>query len=116
MTGSRKTVPIVLLVLGIVWTIPTQIGWHDSGTETTVASIAPGFELRVRRGGLYLGGHTSSAHHERRLLAAADRHFPGYALETRFAPLGPLPDWWEAATLELLASLPSTLLPSGFSQ
>ena len=112
MTGSRKTVPIVLLILGIAWTIPTQIDRRDSVNETSIASIAPGFELRVRRGGLYLGGHTSSAHHEQRLLAAADRYYPGHALETRFVPLGPLPDWWEAATLELLAGLPATLLPS----
>ena len=99
MTGPRSAVAVVILVLGIAWAMPTQTDLRGPGIARTAVSITPDFELRVRRGRLYLGGHTLSASHEQRLRAAAARYFPTYALETRFVPLGLVPGWWEAATL-----------------
>lgn len=111
MTGPRSAVAVVVLLLGIAWSLPTETDQRGPGIAGTAVSIAPDFELRVLRGRLYLGGHTLSAGHEQRLRAAAARYFPTYALETRFVPLGLVPAWWEAATLELLATLPATLSP-----
>jgi outer membrane protein OmpA-like peptidoglycan-associated protein len=111
MTGPRSAVVVALLILGIAWSLPTQTDQRGSGIASTAVSVAPDFELRVQRGSLYIGGHTLSADHERRLRATAARHFPTFALETRFVPFGLVPRWWEAATLELLTTLPATLSP-----
>ena len=116
MTGPRSAVAVVILLLGIAWTLPTQTGQHGSGIAGNAALAAPRFELRVRRGILYLGGHTLSAGHERRLRTAAATHYPDFALETRFVPLGLVPGWWEATTLELLTTLPTTLSPTALLQ
>lgn len=111
MIGPRSAFAIAILVLGTAWTLPTQTDQHDSAIASTALSIIPDFELRIRRGSLYLGGHAQSARHEQRLRAAAARHYPTLTLETQFVPLGLVPGWWEAVTLELLASLPATLSP-----
>jgi OOP family OmpA-OmpF porin len=111
MIGPRSAFAVAILFLGIAWTLPTQTDQHDAIIVGTALSIAPGFELRMGRGSLFLSGHTLSARHEQRLRAAAARHYPAQTLETQFVPLGLVPGWWEAVTLELLASLPATLSP-----
>lgn len=74
--------------------------------------VAPRFEVGVRRDTLSIAGDARSAAHEQQLRDTAARHFPSHVLDTSFRPLGAVPDWWEAATLELIAALPGTISPT----
>lgn len=74
--------------------------------------VAPQFEVRVRRDTLSVAGDTRSAAHEQKLRESAALHFPSHVLDTSFRSLGLVPDWWEAATHELIAALPGTLSPT----
>ena len=84
-------------------------GRIESETELGVYSAAEPatFEVSLRRGTLTLTGNTVSDRHEKQLRQAAVTNFPGTTLRTNFRPLGVAPDWWNSATTELLAALPT---------
>jgi outer membrane protein OmpA-like peptidoglycan-associated protein len=65
----------------------------------------PHFEISVRRGTLYLAGHTASSEHENKLLQAAKRSFPEFEKITDFRPLGVAPKRWTATTMSVLEAL-----------
>lgn len=102
----------MILLFGIAWTLRL----HHGGLGLTVASdaqpVAPRFEVRVRRDRLSVAGDVRSAAQEQRLRETAARFFPSHVLDTSFRPLGVAPDWWDAATSELIAALPGTLSPT----
>lgn len=89
---------------------------HDaSGPERTpgYSAIDPAtFRVTAYRGKLELSGHTSSQRHERQLERAAAKHFPRRERQFEYRPLGVVPEWWDEATVELLALLATTASPS----
>jgi outer membrane protein OmpA-like peptidoglycan-associated protein len=91
---------------------------HTDGTHTgtrvnaTAPTIAPQFDVRLSRGQLLVGGHTVSARHEINLKQAAREQFPAQKLATDFRPLGVAPDWWAAATTDLVIALATLRAPS----
>lgn len=111
MSIAPRSAAILILFLGITWTIPLQTGRREATSNDAVQRGAAQFEVRVRRGTLYLSGDTRSARHEQQLRDAAAKHYASHALETSFRPLGLVPDWWEAATLGLIGALPITVSP-----
>ena len=92
-----------------------QSGHGDAGPVQTpgYSAIDPAaFDVSAYRGNLRLSGHTSSQQHEKRLRRAAAQHFPQQALQFEYSPLGVVPEWWDEATVELLALLATTTSPS----
>ena len=70
------------------------------------------FGVTAYRGKLTLFGHTSSQQHEQRLARAAAQHFPQRVMHFEYRPLGVVPEWWDEATVELLAVLSKMTSPS----
>ncbi len=101
------TVAAVLLIGGIVWSIPMQTGQYGPtpATPRYAANAPPTFSIALTRAALIVTGHTTSLAHERQLRAAAARHFPDRVLVDNFLPLGLAPDWWPGATATLLETL-----------
>jgi len=92
-----------------------QSGHDAAEPEQTPAysAIDPAeFGITAYRGKLKLSGHTSSQQHEQRLQRAAAEHFPQGTLQFEYRPLGVVPDWWDEATVELLAVLATVTSPS----
>lgn len=115
MRNPRNITAIVLLLCGTVWSLPMQSGRSDSGPERTpgYSAIDPAvFGVTAYRDELRLSGHTSSQDHEQRLKRAAAQHFPRQSLQFEYRPLGVVPEWWDEATVELLALLATTTSPS----
>ena len=111
MSTAPRSVTILILLLGIAWTLPMQTGRHETAGADDKQRAALQFELSVRHGRLLLAGDTLSTLHEQRLRDAARKHFPSFELDTNFRPFGVAPGWWELATLELIAALSGTLSP-----
>lgn len=72
------------------------------------------FEITSYRGALSLIGHTSSHRHEQRLTLAATELFAEQTPQFTFRALGVAPEWWDEATVALLASLASLDSPSAY--
>jgi len=91
-------------------------GRTDAEPESAAYSAADPAEFRITllRDTLVLAGHTTSKHHEQRLIDAAARHYPGRSRQLEFRALGVTPAWWDNATVELLASLAPTLSPTAY--
>lgn len=115
MRNPRKIIALLLLLCGTVWSLPMQSGHDAAEPEQTPAysAIDPAeFSVTAYRGKLKLSGHTSSRQHEQWLERAAARHFPQRALQSAYRPLGVVPQWWDEATVELLAVLATMTSPS----
>ena len=108
----RSTLAKAILVAGSVYALPTQV---DSSGATGAASagyVPAAFQVTARRGALAITGHTASGRHESHLRRLAGRHYPDHELRVAFSPLGLVPDWWEEATMALLATMASATSPS----
>ena len=115
MRNPRNSIAALLLLCGIAWSLPMQSGRGDSEPEPTpgYSAIDPAtFRVTAYRGKLELSGHTSSRRHEQWLERAAAKHFPRRERQFEYRPLGVVPDWWDEATVELLALLAATASPS----
>ena len=112
MSTAPRSAALAILLFGIAWTLPLQKGRLELTVTSDAQPVEPRFEVRVRRDRLSVAGDVRSAAHEQRLHETAARFFPSHVLDTSFRPLGLAPDWWEAATLELIAVLPGTLSPT----
>lgn len=110
---SRKFVAALILVAGILYTLPMHTGdpRTRSVTNPVAPTVMPQFDVRLSRGRLLLQGHAVSARHETALRQTALENFPGQELETDFRPLGVAPDWWAAATSDLVAALATLQTP-----
>lgn len=69
---------------------------------------SPQFQLRWQQHQLALSGHTASLQHERDLLQVAYSSYPEDSVITDFRPLGIVPSYWEAATIQALWLLSQT--------
>jgi outer membrane protein OmpA-like peptidoglycan-associated protein len=112
LSNAPRSAAFFLLFVGLAWTIPLQTGRHGATNTNVLHPVTAQFDLRVRRGTLHLSGDTRSARHEQQLRDAAAERYPSHALEITFQPLGLVPDWWDAATLGLIAALPVTVSPA----
>ena len=106
---SRKTLAVLVLVAGIVWSLPMQQGRDDSRAELPAYSAMDAAEFRVSsyRTSLDVTGHTWSALHEQRLADAISENFPMQETRLHFRPLGVAPAWWDEATTGLMSLLAS---------
>lgn len=115
MRDPRNIMAFLLLLCGTVWSLPMQSGQATAaaGQQPAYSAIDPAeFTVNAYRGKLRLAGHTSSRRHEQWLEQAAAQHFPERALQSDYRPLGVAPEWWDEATVELLAVLATMASPS----
>lgn len=93
-----------------------QPGRTDSDPAPAAYSAADPAEFQVTmfRGTLVLKGHTTSLHHEQRLINTITEHFPGDTPQLEFRALGVTPTWWDDATVELLATLAAVQSPFAY--
>ena len=116
MRNTRDILAILLLLGGTIWSVPMQPGRDDVEPDPAAYSATDPAEFEVTsfRGTLDLTGHTSSRRHENRLREAAAENFAEQAVQFEFRALGVAPDWWDDATVALLASLTSMESPSAY--
>ena len=114
----RTAAALLVLIGGVAASVRLDTGRNESEAELAVYSAADPatFEVSLRRGILTLTGNTVSDRHEEQLRQAAVTNFPGTTLRTNFRPLGVAPDWWNSATTELLAALPTIQSPTAALQ
>lgn len=114
--NPRKTLVTLILVAGVVWSLPMQPGRDDSRTEPATYSATDAAEFRISsyRTTLVMTGHTRSALHEGRLSDAARRLFPAHETQLEFRPLGVAPAWWDEATIGLVELLAGMESPDAF--
>lgn len=107
----QSTVIVLVLVIGIGWSLPTETGYTGAtpGPAAYSAADPAEFFVAVRRGRLTLSGYTASAQHEQRLLHNAAEYFPEQRPHAEFRPLGVVPEWWDDATVALIATLATTV-------
>lgn len=112
----RKTLAALVLVAGIVWSLPMQQGLNDPSTKPPAYSATDKAEFRVSSysNTLKVTGHTRSALHEQRLSEAIREHFPAHEAQLTFRPLGVAPAWWEEATTGLVALLAGMQSPDAY--
>jgi plasmid stability protein len=103
----RKTLAALILVAGVIWSLPMQPGRDNSFSEPSTYSATDIAEFRISsyRTTLTLTGHTRSELHERRLADAIREHFPAQEIQQEFHPLGVAPAWWDEATIGLVSLL-----------
>lgn len=109
----RKTLAALILVAGVVWSLPMQPGRDDTRVEPAAYSAAdnPEFRMSSYRATITMTGHTRSTTHERRLTEAAREHMAAHETQQAFRPLGVAPAWWDEATIglvKLLAAMESS--------
>jgi OOP family OmpA-OmpF porin len=114
----RTAAALLVLIGGVATSVRLDTGRNESEAELAVYSAAEPatFEVSLRRGTLTLTGNTVSDRHEEQLRQAAVTNFPGTTLRADFRPLGVAPDWWNSATTELLAALPTIQSPTAVLQ
>jgi outer membrane protein OmpA-like peptidoglycan-associated protein len=112
----RNALVVLILIAGIVWSLPMHTGRTDAEPAPATYSAADPAEFRITllRDTLVVEGHTTSQHHEQRLIEAVTSHYPGRSRQLEFRALGVTPAWWDDATVELLASLASALSPGAY--
>jgi len=112
----RKTLAALVLVAGIVWSLPMQQGRNDSHTKPPAysATDVPEFRVSSYRNALEVTGHTRSALHEQHLTEAIREHFPAHETQLAFRPLGVAPAWWDAATTGLVGLLAGMESPDAY--
>ncbi len=103
----RNTVAILVLLIGIVWSLPMETGRDDDVSTAAAYTALDSAELTITafRGVLAFSGHARSTRHEQRILSAAREHFPSHVAQAEFRPLGVAPGWWDDASVALIASL-----------
>ena len=106
----RKLLAVTAIIAGVAWVLPT----YDDGVrnEDFAGTVSPEFEIQVRRSRLYIAGHAASAEHEEQLRRAVAAAFPAFETRYHLRALGMVPDWWSAATAELVAVLATMSSPS----
>jgi len=114
--GLRNTTIALVLLVGIVWSLPMETGRIDTHPEPAAYSAADPAEFKITsyRNALLIVGHSRSKHHEQRIIESATTHFPSHSARAEFRPLGIAPAWWDAATLELVAVIAGTESPSAY--
>ncbi|MGI9238210.1 MAG: OmpA family protein [Woeseiaceae bacterium] len=111
MPHNRQTSLLVLtLLFGVLGFMSVDNGIPEDTVPISAYSAidAPRLEIALRRGQLELDGHTASDTHETSLLQSANQLFPGARTRTNFKPMGMVPDYWAAASIDLLRALSVT--------
>jgi outer membrane protein OmpA-like peptidoglycan-associated protein len=107
--GLRNTITALILLAGIVWSLPIGPGRTDAEPVPASYSVADPAEFRITlyRGTLAVTGHSRSRRHEERIIGAIATHHPPGKTDFDFHPLGVAPSWWDSATVALTTLLVS---------
>lgn len=102
MNQTQRMIVIAAVMVGGIGFTPKAAQDSTLGASTAGHSVEPAFRVSKLRNEVRLEGHTISVEQERQLITEAEFSFPGYAISSRFAPLGTVGPHWEDTTVRLL--------------